>query len=1664
MLLSTIVDFGALGGTLASVAINSSEVVAATGQTSSSSSNYSAAVLTSTGGNTPISPLPNYTSSFASAINDSGQVAGYSQVTSDEGTVTTDEAVLYSNGTVTGLGTLGGADSVATAIDTAGDVVGYSTINNDPFAPAHAFLYPSGGSSMEDLGTLGGNSSEATGINSSGEIVGYSEDAAGSSTNEAFVYQNGKMSGLAPLSTYADSFAVGVNASGEVAGNSSSATTISLDTASIATTWTDGTAASLGTLEGYSASYATAINDSGTVVGYDYNPKVSQSTPHAFLYNPSTAQLVDLNAVVKNNSGWVLETATGINNQGVIVGTGTFNGAQSGFLLYTSNGLLIKTQPSATATAGVAFATQPVVEEQNDNGVLEIWDNSTVVTAIDDTGNPLQGTTNETLVGGIATYTNLAYNVAPATITLTFYNGADTAGPSSSIAVSPAPAAKILITSTALSQAAGASGQVVVQLADQFGNVGATSATDQTIGLSTTSPDGAFYASPTSTTPITSVTIPAGQSSASVYYEDTLAGTPMITASDTAFNSTRNQTETINPGPVSQLAITSSALTLDAGSDGEIDFQLEDSYGNASPASTAQSITLGTTSSGGEFYLSPSNTVPLSELSIAAGQSSAVVYYIDTVAGTPILTIGDQALASAPTQQETIDALPASKLVFTTAPLVQTAGSEGEITLQLEDRYHNPAVSSTAQTIAFSTTSVAGAFYASAGSTTPITGVVLLPGQMTASVFYFDTTAGTPTVSAADSGLSSTPTQNETIEPLAPDQVVITSPAIEQVIGAFGAFTVELEDQYGNAAPSASNQTIGLSTTSGDGAFYLTSGGTTPTTSIVLGPGQTVATVYYEDTQPGHPTLTASDSALTSAPTQQATINSIAASQVAITSSALSLSAGSRGAIALTLEDPFGNVTTSSSNQTIALTTTSAGGAFYATATSTVAITSIVVPATETGVTVYYDDTTAGSPTVTASDSALDSAPMQPETIEAGPISQIAFTTSALSLSAGGRGQISVQLEDQYDNPATSSNIQEIFLSSTSPEGTFYLTQSSATPITFAFVAAGQTSLSIYYSDTKAGAPLVSVTDANFTGSAAQQESISPLAASQIAITSAALDLTAGTTGELTIALEDPYGNTGATSTSSQMINLTTSSGGVFYASSTSTTPITSATIVAGDTSTSVYYFDTRAGTPTVTANDSALDSAPMQPETIEAGPMSQIAITTSALSLSAGSRGQMTVQLEDQYDNPATSSSSQTISVSSTSPDGTFYLTQSSATPITSVAIAAGQTSASFYYSDTRAGAPSVTVSDASVTQGATQQESVSPLVASQIAITSAALDLTAGTSAPITIVLEDPYGNSGATFDQLTNHQPDDELGRRVLRVVIQHDADHQRHDRGRRHEHERLLLRHQGCHPDGHGLRYGAQLGAHAARRGYRGTGEPGRHRQFGAVARSGQSWPDHRRARRPLHQPGHLDERSNGRLGDHELGGRVFRDVDRYNGDRERHDPCRTEQRQRLLRGHRGRRSDRECFRHGVELGAQSGRGGAPGCGGQADGKIPALTDGHGRFGLHGPADRRGAGSVRQSRDRRQQHGGHGVARHRHGTTPGKYHGHAFRRRGSIHEPGRKRGRVDHDRAQGRQPEHGHRPDHRDRRARDQTQRVGPTAELDHCRAKLQCNRRGPRRLQ
>src|SRR4029453_18829176 len=116
-----------------------------------------------------------------------------------------------------------------------------------------------------------------------------------------------------------------------------------------------------------------------------------------------------------------------------------------------ASSLAILTQPSATATAGVPFAQQPVLQVRDQFGNLRNAvngvTNSTVVTAARGNGSgTLQGTLTAASSDGVATFTDLAHYVAT-NITIAFTASGASSTNSGTIAVSPAAAVQLVFTS-----------------------------------------------------------------------------------------------------------------------------------------------------------------------------------------------------------------------------------------------------------------------------------------------------------------------------------------------------------------------------------------------------------------------------------------------------------------------------------------------------------------------------------------------------------------------------------------------------------------------------------------------------------------------------------------------------------------------------------------------------------------------------------------------------------------------------------------------------------------------------------------------------------------------------------------------------------------------------------------------------------------------------------------------------------------------------------------------------------------------------------------------------------------------------------------------------------------------------------------------------------------
>jgi probable HAF family extracellular repeat protein len=182
---------------------------------------YEHAFIYSSGtGMVDLNPLLGGYGSRGQGINNSGEVLGNYSIIGTAGSTDT-HPFLYTPGTgMQVLGTLGGSPCFGQAINDSGQVAGWSFLSDN--TTAHAFLYSGG--KMTDLGTLpGGTYSHAQGINNLGQVVGDSDTAGGAS--HAFLYSNGKMIDLNtlidPSSGWELEYCAGINDLGQITGNGS---------------------------------------------------------------------------------------------------------------------------------------------------------------------------------------------------------------------------------------------------------------------------------------------------------------------------------------------------------------------------------------------------------------------------------------------------------------------------------------------------------------------------------------------------------------------------------------------------------------------------------------------------------------------------------------------------------------------------------------------------------------------------------------------------------------------------------------------------------------------------------------------------------------------------------------------------------------------------------------------------------------------------------------------------------------------------------------------------------------------------------------------------------------------------------------------------------------------------------------------------------------------------------------------------------------------------------------------------------------------------------------------------------------------------------------------------------------------------------------------------
>jgi probable HAF family extracellular repeat protein len=259
-------------------------------------------------------------------INDPGEAVGMSETSVSDpngedvcgfGTHLICSPFLWQNGTMYALPTVGGINGQASAINNSGQVAGYAESGiADPTCPQGTENFMVDLPVMWDKGiamplpTINGDpDGVAFGINNRGQAVGYSGTCT--AANYAVVWENGTATQLPDLGD-PGAIAFAINSHNQVVGQA-----VNSDGTPLAALWQNNTVKALGgLLPGDVSSFATSINDRGQAVGSSFDSKGNWS--RGLLWQ--NGMMIDLNTVFPASSNLYVVSASNINESGQIAG------------------------------------------------------------------------------------------------------------------------------------------------------------------------------------------------------------------------------------------------------------------------------------------------------------------------------------------------------------------------------------------------------------------------------------------------------------------------------------------------------------------------------------------------------------------------------------------------------------------------------------------------------------------------------------------------------------------------------------------------------------------------------------------------------------------------------------------------------------------------------------------------------------------------------------------------------------------------------------------------------------------------------------------------------------------------------------------------------------------------------------------------------------------------------------------------------------------------------------------------------------------------------------------------------------------------------------------------------------------------------------------------
>jgi autotransporter-associated beta strand protein len=819
--------------------------------------------------------------------------------------------------------------------------------------------------------------------------------------------------------------------------------------------------------------------------------------------------------------------------------------------------------------------------------------------------------------------------------------------------------------------------------------------------------------------------VPLTGNTAQINLSPTLAGGPHTvtalytgdTANGTSLSSTL--TQTVNaPSTPDHLVFVTGPQSLTAGvTSGTITIQLLDVSNNPFAATSSVVVSLTTNSTGGQFLDAATGSTTITSVTINVGSSTATFKYSDTLAGTAVVTLTDNALpVPSATQSETVAAGAAASVTV-------TSGSGQSATVNTV--FTNPLVATVKDSFGNLVSGVTVTFAApttGAGATlgSPVTVTTGANGQASDTIIA-NTVSGTYSVTASAAGVAALASFSETNLAGAARSIAVTSGAGQSatVNTAFANPVVAtVKDTFGNpisgvavtfAAPTSSASavvgspftvTTGANGQASDTIAANTVAGTYNVT--VTAPGVAAGASFTETNLVG----AASSIAVVSGSGQSATVNTSFANP-----------------LVATVTDSFGNPISG-----VAVTFTAPTNGASASLGSAVTVTTGSNGQASESITA---NTVAGAYTVTATASSIGATASFAETNVAGPASSIAVVTGSgqsATVNTTFTNSLVATITDGFGNP-----VSGVAVTFTAP--TNGASASVGSLITVTTGSNGQASDTIT-ANTIAGGYSVTATAAGVGVSASFAETNLAGAAASISVTSGAgqsATVNTGFANPLVATVKDTFGNP-VTGVAVTFAAPTVGASGVLGI------PFTATTGASGQASDTITA-NTVAGSYSVTATATGVGTAASVAETNLAGAATSVSVTAGggqSATVNTAFANALVATVTDSFGNPVSG-----VAVTFAAP--TSSASAALANPITVTTGVNGQASDTIT-ANTAAGAYNVTATASGVATPASFAEINLAGAATSIAATSGAgqtTSLNTAFASALVVTVTDSFGN---------------------------------------------------------------------------------------------------------------------------------------------------------------------------------------------------------------------------------------------------------------------------------------------------------------------------------